>query len=355
MQIAIVSDVHSHPWREFSYTLKNGRNSRFQNTLNVWRRIRRRCVKEGIRVVICAGDLFHKKGLIPISVYNAVYEELDLFNEAGITVYIVPGNHDQATLDGKVHALTALRKIVNVVETPQRIALHKHVEQTSERVTVAFVPYMEDAKAFKKAIRELAPADILIAHGGIQGAVTGPVEYRPEEEITPEDVPTSYGFRLFGHYHHHQKLGVRLWYIGSPMQQDKGERKSKKKGFLIYDTKTQTFRKVRLGFPEFKVVNYEKLVKSASLRKRCEDNYVYVNYKPSEISEEKVYETLEACGAEGVKPVPIVEGKVKAQRLDVDPTLHPNVLVTKYIEKYADAEDQDELKKLASEYLGMVS
>lgn len=340
-KVALFSDLHVHNYKDFAHTLPNGRNSRMQHTLDVIEKVWTHCVRNGIRSVLFGGDLFHKKGQLSVAMYQAVFEVLLKFKERDIDLVLLVGNHDQATLDGKTHAVKSFSTIAEVVDEPRQVELQ-------DGVTVWCVPYMESAKAWKKALNQ-GSGDILLAHGGIQGAVSGPVEYQPPEQVEASDLPKGYGFRFFGHYHRRQKIAEKAWYIGSPLQHTRGERDEHEKGFIVYDTETKKFKVHELGFPEFVTLDWA----FANSAKNIKGNFVDVTVDASKVKLEDVIEQVKALGAEAVNPIHATKArKVAVQRLEVDPSMSPAKLVTTYVKKYAPKSlDRDALLKRALAYL----
>lgn len=345
MKVALFSDLHLHPFKDFSTLLPNGRNSRLQNGLDVMRKIREYCVEHKIRTVLFGGDLFHQKHVLPVGLYQAAYREISKFKRDGIEGIFVVGNHDQSSADGSVHAITALSSVVHVVSKPEMVLLSAKTHET-----VWCVPYMEDHKEFKRALKN--HATLLLAHGAINGAVTGPVEFQPEHPLRIKDVPTSYGFRFFGHYHKRQKMAEQCWYIGSPLQHVRGEMNEHDKGFLVYDTETKKCTNVPLGFPEFRSYasnQIERLEKVA-----VKGNFVDVEVDSDKSNPEEVKQRFLDLGAVAVNVVPVTRVKVKKSRLKVSPTMSPSSMVDKYVSEYGKDVDGDEVKKLAHRYLSGV-
>lgn len=348
MKLALFSDLHAHPFKDFSRILPNGRNSRLENALTVMRRVRAHCQTEGIKHVLFGGDLFHKKATLSVGLYQAVYEEVALFAQSDLTLHLVVGNHDQATLAGDVHSVKAFSRVAEVYDMPTTNLLL----QGREKLVVRFVPYMEDAKEFKKALARVphasaGPPTILVAHGALNGAKTGPVEYQPEEELDVSDVPSDYDFRFFGHYHRRQKMAEKCWYIGSPLQHSRGESGEAEKGFLTYDTETRKFRNHPLELPEFVSVKHEEMKASV-----VKGQFVEVEYDPDVINADDVVVSVLKMGAESVVPIPVLKEKLVEQRLNVKPSMSPKKLVENYVKEYApDDLDSDELKALALRYL----
>ena len=111
MKIIATADWHIHEFSDFSKTLNvvwnNKRfieldvpeskpmNSRLFNILNGLCDIRDYAIQHNITKVINAGDVFHKRGSISVTAFNAVHQVLESFHRVGIDMYIIAGNHDQ--------------------------------------------------------------------------------------------------------------------------------------------------------------------------------------------------------------------------------------------------------------------
>jgi len=342
MKIAIFSDLHVHAYKEFARVLENGRNSRLEHTLKVFRRIRRYCKEHDIKYVLFGGDLFHKKHTLPVSTYQAVYEELLKFSEDKLTLVLLVGNHDQATVDGRIHALKSFGAI------PRVVVADTVTEVTFDSFSVWCVPYMEDHQAFVAGMQEGERSNrILLAHGAINGAKTGPVEYQPEHPVSVDDVPMAYDFRFFGHYHKRQKMANRCWYIGSPLQHSRGEANDGEKGFLVYDTATKKFRVETLRFPEFVTLRWDGALDGVK------GQFVDIHFDPEVYDGEEVSRLTLEAGAEAVNLVPIVKAPeaTEERRLEVDPSMSPRKLISAYVKRYADKALRDDLVTLAKKYM----
>ncbi|CAN8142699.1 hypothetical protein THIOSC15_670004 [uncultured Thiomicrorhabdus sp.] len=57
----IISDTHHHGWTQFANTLSDGRNSRNEIIINETRKAAQALKDMGGKVIIHAGDIFHRK------------------------------------------------------------------------------------------------------------------------------------------------------------------------------------------------------------------------------------------------------------------------------------------------------
>lgn len=341
-KVIVFSDLHLHNYRDFAHTLDNGRNSRLQRGLDVLSSIRKYAKAHDIRDVLFGGDLLHKKGIIPVPLYHALYEEVERYNDDLLHLVLLVGNHDQASADGTTHSVAALGRVAQVIDTPRLISL------SDNQTTVRCVPYMDDQEEFLRAITDSVKANLLLAHGAINGAVTGPVEYQPDHPLNPDDLPDYYDFMFFGHYHKRQQMRPKCWFIGSPMQHSRGEREEHDKGFLVYDTDTRKFKNVPLGMPEFKSFVFAL---HQPQKDEVEGHYIDVEVDPDTYNLDEVRAGLIKMGAEAVNIVPVTKEKKTKQRLDVDLSMDLRSLVKKYVEEYAEEGTEKELTKRALKYL----
>ena len=340
LKIILFSDLHLHAYREFSHVLPNGRNSRLQASLNVLTEIRNYALENRIKHILFGGDLFDRKNHIPVTTYQPVYLELVKMFEHDLNLVFVPGNHDQVDTTGKVHALKAFNQIAIVADKPRCVELEPGY-------VVQCVPWMDDQRAFAKALAKKEGANLLLAHGAIAGATTGPVEYQPESALTISDIsPERFDFCFFGHFHKRQQMEENCWYIGSPLQQWRGERNDVNKGFLVYDTKAKTFNSVELHMPEF--VTHSLGAKPMGLT----GSYVDVEVEAG-TDVEAAREKLASLGAAELNFVPVTAPVKEAPlRIEVNPGMSRPELLEKYARKYAEKGDCARLIALAMKYLG---
>ncbi len=236
MKIIVFSDIQLNNWQEFSRTLPNGRNSRFQDQLNVLEHIFTYALaqKNGDDVLLVHnGDLFESMTeKIDKQVFLAAYEMFSQFSKNDIPVILLTGNHDWIDKTETAHMVEPFKEIENVV------VVDKDVRQVVGDTSLNFIPYTRSN--FKNKVAALASKatsklNYLFTHQGVSGAKVGPRDVLLKEAYSPED----FGTRVFdvvfnGHYHKPQRWG-NFWIIGSPVQKDFGERNDRK-GFLFLDT-----------------------------------------------------------------------------------------------------------------------
>jgi len=232
-KISVMGDLHAAKHREFNFN--NGRLTEAIKVLGWWFR---ESHERGANIGVFVGDLFHNRGLIDVEVFTEVYETIracmdgpDRFER----LFLLVGNHDQATKDGAIHSLKPFRAIqgVTVVDWPM-----------DTHTGMAFVPYYDRIEELRANMAEMCEGrkhrTTLFLHSGIDGAMVGPNDYVMKDALKPEDLE---GWKTVysGHYHNHQAMlfttnGVSMSVVipGSPLQTNRGERTGLH-GFVIID------------------------------------------------------------------------------------------------------------------------
>lgn len=241
MTYAVVSDIHAHAWNLFSTTLDSGVNSRLQVVLDELRRTASTLRAKGGKSLIVAGDVFHKREFLDQEVLNPVRAVFREIAESGITVVIIPGNHDLKSeetceLSSSVQNLrqSTAKGSVHVVNEPKMIALNGYIVGL-----VPWRPRREDLLADMEALSKhgkAAEADVFI-HAGIDGVLSGV----PANGLTASDL-AAFGFRrvFAGHYHHHKDMGSGVYSIGATTHHNWGDIGTLA-GFLTVDESSVEF------------------------------------------------------------------------------------------------------------------
>lgn len=354
MKVIFFSDLHVHKYKEFSSTLPDGTNSRLNDTLEVLRRVRSYAKENDIRFVFFGGDLFHKRRILDVGMFNAVYDEIAKFKEADLVISMLVGNHDQATKDGATHSIHSLRDICNVFDEPGQY----NFQRAGEQFTVNAVPWMDDKEKARKALQNPTGATkkghhVLFAHCGIWGATTGPHEFIPKEELTRDDVPMDqYDFGFFGHYHQRQEILPKCWFIGSPLQTTRGE-KGSDKGFLVYDTQKTSFEVVPLGLPQFVTLTQNDITSKKAKAWNVKGNFVDVTLEEEpEGGVEEFRDLLVKLGARSVMVdyTPAPKQDPNQSRVVVNPGLSFVTMTEKYVKEYAGGLDPKRVVEMAKQF-----
>lgn len=239
-EFIILSDLHAHAYRRFSTTTKEGGNSRQEACLDCLRYVRKLSRKTGINNVLFSGDLFDAKNRVPMNVVADVMHEMYNWSQAGLQVWMIPGNHDFSVRSGQKHGL-------EIFEHLQGFHIYTEPTQTIDAYTaegrrfwLTAYPYRDkwDINAFVEA-KELhlraplqdAPSVALI-HGTLfSDRYTNAMGILPDHEgLTNNDLICEewldfHDIALVGHVHNpHRYKDTNILVPGCPWQQHPADR-----------------------------------------------------------------------------------------------------------------------------------
>lgn len=284
MKVVVVSDLHAHNFSQFSTTLPGGRNSRFQNILNVLRHVRDFCKENMIDVVFFCGDMFHSRTKVDVDVFSATWTAWREIAAVVREVVILVGNHDQYNKVGDIHSLEPFREFATVVDSP----VISSVSTKRGVLRYAAHPFTTDIEAWK-SFASMIPSglDYFFFHQGVTEALTGAFDITIKAEVDIDDLPLEKArWCLGGHYHKHQimervdtdKKRYAI-YVGSPLQHNQGER-TEKKGFLHFPDQEQFFQ-VPTKAPEFRLFNSWDEYQEAPAD---QDDFVKIRCAPADVA-----------------------------------------------------------------------
>lgn len=249
MRIAVCGDIHAHNYSQYAATTENGLNSRLVWILKALASIIAISEERGVNAIVIAGDLFHSRKAIDVTVLDSVYSVL---SEAKIPVYILKGNHDISN-DGLRVSIKVFERIARVITTPTYINIADKI--------VGFVPWSDSPEDVGGKVRILRTkgATCLIGHFGVKGAIVGAHEYVMEGGVQ-RGIFKKFDWVALAHYHKHQKIRKNVYYVGSPLQHTWSE-SGNKNGFMIFGGARPEF--VPLSeFPRFVKVTHEDEMES---------------------------------------------------------------------------------------------
>ena len=213
--------------------------------------------KEQVDVVVMAGDIYDDK-IQPIKAINLFGDFLAALNDLGITVFIVPGNHDQA--DRLAANSNILKKQhIHFASEISRELVHITLPMGDEKVVFWLLPYVEpinvrrvlgrdDITNYDSAVRELLaeqPLDkeavnVIVAHQNVLAGATERILNDHEVDIGYSGQVDYAAFDAFdyvalGHIHGMQTVGRdTVRYAGAPLQYDFSE-EGRWKGYLLVE------------------------------------------------------------------------------------------------------------------------
>lgn len=352
-KVAIFTDLHAHPFRAYAQVLPGGQNSRLAHALACIDQVRVACAEREVDLVLFGGDMFHVRKNIPVQAFNAVYDEMARFAEDKLPVLAIHGNHDQADRLGADHSIYAFRSFLTVVDQPHWVQIRG---RSGSMYSILAIPYTEDVDHLRKVVGTKmltvkSTPRILLGHLGLQGAKVGAdFVYVNAADPTVGDLGLqNYDAGFLGHYHLHQKVADKLWYVGAPLQHNWGDR-GQVRGFMIYDTDTGAAEHIPLRAPRFVQIHDDDL----GLPLDIEGCFVRVVSRREWSPEER----LELASAHNLLSLELVhedeEAPVVGPRLVVEPGMARQDVLRAYVESgLAPTGDLDEefLLKVGAEIL----
>ncbi len=231
----LISDTHAHAWSQFSSTDEDGVNSRLRIILNEMKRAAQEVVKAGGKRMFHAGDVFHVRGAVEPAVLNPTRETINKIIRMGVSLDIIPGNHDLASRDTE-----ALHNASAPLDDVGATVHHKPIIMDDPKL--AMIPWCSNIsvlRAYLQGVRDdigdsghiVSDYDVII-HAPVDGVLSGV----PDHGLTPK-ILASYGFkRVFaGHYHAHRDMGMGVYSIGATTHQTWSDVGTKAGLLLVYE------------------------------------------------------------------------------------------------------------------------
>jgi len=249
--IVVTADVHAHNFTDFN-TQRGGKNSRLAATLHTLQVMLEYAIEHKAEAFLVIGDLFHSQTKIDINVLDGVAETLQKFAENGIQVVLLSGNHDQYLKDGSCNSLKQLSGIATIVSEPTVVNLSD--------CDIYAVPYIDDQEDLEASLEEMSAVAskakkyaILASHVAIDGSYVGSFEHKVKTHTGVKKLhPDSYDLCLLGHHHKPQEISDGVFYVGSPLQHDRGERGEAKTFWAVRpDDNDGDIESIPTGAPEF--------------------------------------------------------------------------------------------------------
>jgi DNA repair exonuclease SbcCD nuclease subunit len=170
-----------------------------------------------VDLVVHGGDVFHRPRIDRDLAFRA-YAPLLRVAEAGVPVFIVPGNHEGARLP---HSELLRAANLHVFDRPRTFT----IEVRGARVALSGFPFIRDVRAhFRPVVAESGWQDqhadlrLLCVHHCVEGATVGPGNFTfttARDVIRGRDIPAGCAAVLSGHIHRRQVLTTTL--AGRPL------------------------------------------------------------------------------------------------------------------------------------------
>lgn len=234
MKFAFTADIHLSRYGQDKLEDESNLPERLHSIKSALYEIADYCVANDIRVVVIGGDLLHGKSVIYAIAQEIMIEYFEKYQDL-IIFYVIDGNHD---LSGKGEAVvSALRPLGNI----PNVRWIRFDQTKMDADGIFFVPYSYNLPSIIKSNK----ARILISHFGLsEGMLNSGMSII--SDLSLKHLRGNYELVLLGHYHKPQEIiesGFSLYYVGSPIQLDWGEKNDEKR-FLVVDSDTMDVQSI---------------------------------------------------------------------------------------------------------------
>lgn len=206
------------------------------------------------------GDTTDDRTAVPVPAIDAVCYGLGQFPQSQWNLKLI-GNHEQYLRNTNVHIGEMFMPFFNVVPGNQAFT------QGNTRILCCSYPAcIADTAQWigdqHKLAQKAGQKVILLGHFSVMGCMTGDGRLL---EGMPKDIVSWADLGLLGHIHKPQSITKRIHFIGSPFQQNWGERGEEKR-VAIVDISTATVKWVLItGFPLYQSVGLEEFKELCSV------------------------------------------------------------------------------------------
>lgn len=312
--------------------------SRLEEQAKILEKIKKIIEEEKIDVVLISGDIFETS--LPSVEAERVFLQFisDIAGDLKKHVFLINGNHDS---NEKIQNLNILSKVFN-----NRIKafteLKNKAEELIEGITVIldditfigipFIPrYMysgEYRNTFEiilcRALEKATDTAIIFSHDTLQGAIYSDTEVKYDDKsLDPNSIKKLPNFNkviywAVGHIHKHQKIAEDIWYSGSIIQTNFGERDQSKYVIICEINDKSTLPNIKsIELPQefllkqYVIQNEEEMERM--LKEYKENWYVKVIIRSSSISASQI-EKIKTS----IKNSIIVQDRVLSNNFDPD-------------------------------------
>ena len=131
-------------------------------------------------------------------------------HDMGIPRVVIAGNHDQASRDGSLTILPAMRK-TKQTHLVEGVKVVEH-----DGFSLASIAHRYDLDETRKNLRKVKGADFVVVHQDILHADWIPEVRESDVGLSVDEVLDAAPYGAGGHFHHPQQLDERFAIIGSP-------------------------------------------------------------------------------------------------------------------------------------------
>lgn len=287
--------------------------------------------------VVFLGDLLHVRYSVPVEILNGLHETWKEWLGQGVTIDLLPGNHDQIDVQGR-HALEVFSEHTNVM-------VWTEPGWCSDGF---FMPYRKDPDITRAVLTEALESKpptspkVLFYHGGILGALMNDSRASDEGLDLADLKPWAKVF--CGHYHKYQELSrKKVIYIGSSWQ-SRSDEAGQTKGYCVWDGKKLERVPTNFG-PSYHVFELED-GEEPDLTGVAKRDHVRIKTKGDA---QNLAKALKEKGCDFV--ITPVGEEASTQRMELPPGAPVEAFVREYVQFHAGDLDPTKLMEIYEEVI----
>lgn len=220
-----ISDIHIEKGLPHAKPSSHGRTDRLDDQLAMLRRVRQTALENGIKDVWIPGDLNDTSRPDAVTL-KATCEALVDLADAGLTVYLIPGNHDAISVSGEHFLMEAF----GAMKRKGLVYLGgRHAEPMAFGNVRIWPLEYKPAKQALESIVEIQSAmdrdnvNVLAMHQSVLGCTH--IGWTCDDGLDPDVICEGFDAVVSGHFHDTQRFGpggVGM-FLGAPMHHHYGD------------------------------------------------------------------------------------------------------------------------------------
>lgn len=202
---------------------------RLLDVMDSLRQVTTYALEQGISDIWILGDLIDKR-LVDAVTLKLVTEELSSITRLGLTIRLVPGNHEAGDAACRHFTVDAYQSLGIWVASQQEVLPGRQggIIDVMPGFTVLAIPYLPQARITETIRNIIAAIDggepdiqLCLLHQTIKGGRVG--EWVCPEGLDPAELERFHN-TLSGHFHTPQSVSDKVMYLGAPIQHAFGDR-----------------------------------------------------------------------------------------------------------------------------------
>lgn len=255
LQFLLFSDLHISDYKKFP--------SREHSGFRVLDIISQRCEKLGVPAVH-VGDLIHRPEIISNELLYRLIKEFNQLSHRKWKLYSISGNHCISTRSEIGHKPISWDRTLSMIYPWFKCIDYKRVHV--DKCYIYGIPYIDHNIGLSKYISELKltgskrSKHILLLHTDYPGAKdTDGTVVNSVENLNINSI-SKFDLTLCGHIHKPQRLGKKVYMVGSPYQQRRTDKNCELGYWEVYSDMSLKFIPLN-DFPKFVDVSSEDEIK----------------------------------------------------------------------------------------------